>query len=260
MVTTALVGQKTKVPFCIVTARPGAAKMDNRSQVLFLLECGRSLSNRFRDMTIEVRGGQLDCVAWDDSGVEAVEPTGVEVVPRPVFDDHMVVDAITFPFLKRAVGDLEHAHCRRSRLVPLQGIRRDETPAPVGPRNGITGALGLGQGGEQFRCNNGCRMHPKQRTVFSPCLARALGERVLHGKEQFRRFVERMIRPIDAQQDHEEKDGADSQPHRGGCSADGPEKQTKILPPPMSEARHRPRWMRMTGARMGMTTAAHVAE
>ncbi len=258
MVTAALVGQETKVAFCVVTARPGAAEMDDRSQVLLLLERRRSLSDCFRDMAVEVSGGQLNCVAWDDSGVETVEPTGVEVVPRPVFDDHMVVDAIAFPFLKRAVGDLEHTHCRRGRLVPLQGIRRDETPPPVGSRHGITGALGLGQGGEQFRCNNGRRMYLKQRAVFSPCLARALGECILHWKEQFRRFVERMICPIDTQQDHEEKDGADSQPHRGWGSADDPQKQAEILPPPMSEVHHRPQWMRMGGARAGAAATGHV--
>lgn len=49
----------------------------------------------------------------------------------------------------------------------------------------------------------------KQRTVFLPCLAGTLGQRILHRKEQFRRFVERVIDPIDAQQDDEEKAGTD---------------------------------------------------
>jgi len=119
MVTAVLVGQETKVTFCVVTARPGAAEVDDRGQVLFLLECRRSSSDRLRYVTVEIRSGQFDRVAWDNSGIETVEPTGVKVVPRPVLDDHMVVDAIAFPFLKRAVGDLEHADCRRGRLVPL---------------------------------------------------------------------------------------------------------------------------------------------
>ncbi len=116
----------------------------------------------------------------------------------------------------------------------------------------------MSQGREQFGCNNGCRMYLKQLTVFSPCFAGALGERILHGKEQFRRFVERVISPIDTQQDHEEKGGTDSQPRRGWRSTDGPEKQTEILPPPMSEARHRPHWMGMAGARTGVAATAHV--
>jgi hypothetical protein len=33
-------------------------------------------------------------------------------VPRAIFDDHVVVDAVALPFLKRAVGNLEHADCR----------------------------------------------------------------------------------------------------------------------------------------------------
>lgn len=119
MVTAALLSQETKVPLCIVTAGPGAAEMDDRGQVLLLLERRRSLSDRFRYVTVEVRGGQLDGMARDDPGVEAVEPTGVEVVPWSVFNDHMVMDAVALSFLKRAVGDLEHAHCRRCRLVPL---------------------------------------------------------------------------------------------------------------------------------------------
>ena len=224
MVTAALVSQETKVPFCVVTAGPGAAEVNDCGQVLFLLECRRSLSHCFRDMAVEVCCGQLDCVAWNDSGVETVEPTGVEVVPGPLFNNHMVMDTVTLPFLKRAIGDLKHADCRRGRLVPLKRIRRDEAPPPVGSGHGITGTLGLGQGGQQFRCHNGCRMCLKQRTVFSPGLAGTLGKRILHRKEQFRRFVECVIGPIDAQQDDEEKAGTDGQPCRWWRSADGPKK------------------------------------
>src|SRR5574337_1435686 len=110
MVTAALVGEETKIPLCVVTASPGTAEMDDRCQVLLLLERRRSFPDRFRYVTVEIRGGQLDRVARDDPAVEAVEPTGVEIVPRPVFDDHMVLYTITLPFLKRAVGDLQHAH------------------------------------------------------------------------------------------------------------------------------------------------------
>lgn len=122
MVTAALVGDETKVPLRIVTTRPSAAKMDDRGQILLLLERCRPLSDRFRYVTVEERGGQLDRMARNDPGVEAVEPTGVEVVPRPVFDDDMVMDTIALSFLKRAVGDLKHADCRRGRLVPLEWV------------------------------------------------------------------------------------------------------------------------------------------
>ena len=122
MVAASLVGRETKAPLCVVTAHPGTAEVNDRGQVLFLLERRRALPHQFCHMTVEERGGQLDRVAWDDSGVEAVEPTGVEVVPGPVFNDDMVVDTVALPFVKRAVGDLKHADCRRGRLVPLQRI------------------------------------------------------------------------------------------------------------------------------------------
>lgn len=258
MVTAALVGQETKVPLCVVTAGPGTAEMDDRRQVLLLLERRRPIARRFCYVTVEVGGGHLDRVARDDPGVEAVKPAGVEVVPRPVFDDHMVVDTIALAFLKCAIGDLKHADCRRGRLVPLQGIRRDEPPAPVGSRHGITGALGLSQGGEQFRCNNRRRMCLKQPAVFLPRFARTLRERIFHWKEQFRRFVEGVIGPIDPQQDHKEEECADSQLHRGRCSADGSEKQTEISPLPMSESCQRPQRMRIAGASTGVALTGHV--
>lgn len=116
----------------------------------------------------------------------------------------------------------------------------------------------MSQSGEQVGGNNCCRMNFKQLAVFLPCLAGALAERIFYRKEQFRRFVKGVIGPINTQQDHEEKDGADSQPHCGWRSADGPEKQAEILPSPMSEARHRPHWMRMAGARTGVAATAHV--
>ena len=97
--------------------------MDDRGQVLLLLECCRSIRDQFYHVLVQERRGHLDRVAWNDSGVEIVEPTGVEVVPRAVFDDYMAMDTVTFPFLKRTVGDLEHADCRRGRLVPIKGIR-----------------------------------------------------------------------------------------------------------------------------------------
>lgn len=240
MVAATLVKREAKVPLCIVPASPGAAEMDDRSQVLLLLERHRSLCDYSGDITVEQRCGQLDGVAWQDPRVEAVEPTGVEVVPWPVFNDHMVVDTVAFPFLKRAVGDLEHADRRRGRLVPFQRIRRDDAPSPIGPCHRIAGAFGLGQCGKQLRCNDGCRMGLEQRAVFLPRLAGILAERLLHWKEQFRRFIERVINPIDSQEDNEEQEYADSQPCRRWRSTDGPEKHAEILPAPVREARHRP--------------------
>ncbi len=98
-------------------------------------------------------------------------------------------------------------------------------------------------------------MYLEERTVFPPCLAGALHERILYRKEQFRRFVVRVIGPIDTQQDYEKQEGTDAEPHCGWRSADGLKKQAKILPPPMSEARHRPQWMRTAGARRTATAA-----
>ena len=156
MVTAALMGGETKVPLRVIAACPGTAEMDDGGQVLLLLECHGSVANQFCHVAVKKRGRQLNRVAWDNSGIETVEPTRVEVVPRPIFDNHMVMDTVALRFLKRAVGDLEHADCRRGRLVPLEGIRGDEAPPPVGSSHGIAGALGLSQGREQFGCNSGC--------------------------------------------------------------------------------------------------------
>lgn len=102
-------------------------------------------------------------------------------------------------------------------------------------------------------------MDLKQCAVFLPCLAGILAERILHWEEQFRRFVERVIRPIDAQQNHEKQKGTDTQPCRGWRTADGPDKHAEILPPPMNEARHRPRWMSMAGtSQTGAAATGHV--
>lgn len=122
MVAAALVGYETKVPLRVITARSGAAEMDDCGQVLLLLERRRSVSDYFGHLTVEERGGQFDRVAGYDSGVEIVEPTGIEVVPRSDFDDDMVVDTVALRFLKRTVGNLKHADGRRGRLVPLEGI------------------------------------------------------------------------------------------------------------------------------------------
>ena len=64
----------------------------------------------------------------------------------------------------------------------------------------------------------------KQPAVFLPRFTRTLAERIFHRKKQFRRFVESVIRPIDAQQDHKKQEGADSQPCRGWRLTDGPKK------------------------------------
>ncbi len=259
MVTAMLARQEMKVPLCVIAAGPGAAEMYDRGQVLLLLERCRPISDRFCDVTVEVGGGQFDRMAWDDSGVEAVEPTRTQVVPWPVFDNDMIVDTVTLPFLKRAVRNLEHADRRRGRLVPFQGIRRNEAPSPVRSRHGVTGSFGLGQGGEQFRRHNGCRMCLKQCAVFSPCLAGTLGQCIFHRKKEFRWFVERVIAPINPQQDNEEKKGADPQSHRRWCSADCPEEQAEILPPTIRELRRRSPWLRTAGGRSaGMAAWRHV--
>jgi hypothetical protein len=98
----------------------------------------------------------------------------------------------------------------------------------------------------------------EQRTVFLPRLAGILAECLLHWKEQFRRFIKRVIGPIDPQQDDEKQEGADSKPCRGWRSTDSPEKRAEILPPPMNEACHRLHWVRMVRAsRAGVAARGH---
>lgn len=108
MGTTVLVRREAIVACDIVAAGSCAAQMNDRSQLLFLVEGGTSIPDQPRDISVEQRGGHLHGMAGNDSAIETIEPTGIEIVPRSLFDDDMVVDAIAFCFLERAVGDLKH--------------------------------------------------------------------------------------------------------------------------------------------------------
>ena len=144
-------------------------------------------------------------MARHDARVEAVEPTGVQIVPGAVFDHHMVVDAVALRLLKRPVGDLVHADRARRRLIPLQGIPR-RTPPPVGPRHGVASPFAWASAASSSGGDDGGRMFAEERAVFLPGLGGAFVERVVQGKEDFGRFVERVIRPVDAEPEEEKED------------------------------------------------------
>jgi hypothetical protein len=138
-----------------------------------------------------------------DAAVEAIEPTGIRVVPRTVLDHSMVMDAVTRGFLERPVRNLIHAHRARRWLVQRQGIPR-QMPPPVGPRHRIPSSFNLRQRSQQLGCHDRCRMFTEERAVLLPRLGWVLVERVVQRKEDFGGLIEYMIRPIDAEPEQQD--------------------------------------------------------
>jgi hypothetical protein len=99
-------------------------------------------------------------LAWHDPRMEQGRGT-------TGFDDSMVENVIALRLRQRRVGHLVHADGARSRLVDRERIR-GQTPPPIGPRNGIAGALDLGERGEQLRRDRGGGIFSKERRILSP--------------------------------------------------------------------------------------------
>src|SRR6266513_772716 len=74
-----------------------SAKMDDRREVLPLLQRGGRhavTGEDARDRAIQQRGGHLHRMSGHHTCVERVEPARVRVVPGPVLDYDVIVDAI----------------------------------------------------------------------------------------------------------------------------------------------------------------------
>ena len=93
-------------------AGSGSAEVDHGGQILFLPKRDRadpSGSDGTHDASIEPRRSQLDGMARYNAGIEAVEPTGIRVVPGAVFDHPMITDAVSRRFVEGPVRNLVHA-------------------------------------------------------------------------------------------------------------------------------------------------------
>ena len=109
----------------VVVARPGAAQVDHRSQLLLVLERsgGHSVPlERDRDTPVEVGRCEFDSVSRHHPGIQAIEPARSPTIPRPILRDSVIVNAIAPRFRKRSVGNLIHPDGARSRPVHLEGL------------------------------------------------------------------------------------------------------------------------------------------
>src|SRR5262249_58251485 len=108
---------------CIGVARAGSAQVDDRGEILLLIERRGADSlalERLGDAPIEERSGHLHGVARDDTRVEAVEPARARVVPGAVFDHHVTVDAGALRLPGPPGGDLGHAAGSRRQLLDAE--------------------------------------------------------------------------------------------------------------------------------------------
>src|SRR5581483_3585307 len=127
---------------------PLPAQMNDRSQVLLLLQGGKTHAAREQSLghgAVEICGCHLDRIARDYAHVETVEPARMPIVPAAVLDDVMVVNAIVLRLRKRPIRQLVHAHRARGRAVYLEGMRSPR-PAPVGTDDRVAGSFHLSQG------------------------------------------------------------------------------------------------------------------
>ena len=191
LVAAALVGGQAESPRGKSLAGPDPAQVNHGSQIPLLRERGGADPlplQRPRDVAIQECRGHLGGVAGDDAEVKAVEPARVRVVPWTVLDNDVIVNAIAARRAKRPVGDLVHAYCAGGRTIHVEGIL-GQTPAPVGPGDGIARALGLRERGEKVGRDDGSRMLAEDRPVPAPRLAGCLVEHAAHGEKQLGRLA-----------------------------------------------------------------------
>src|SRR5262249_57287556 len=140
---------EAEAPSCIGVAQAGSAQVDDRGEILLLIERRGADSlalERLDDAPIEERSGHLHGVARHDPSVETVEPARARVIPGAVFDHHVTMDAEALRLPERRVGDLVHADGARRWLVHPERIP-GESPPPIRPRPRISPALAPSHGG-----------------------------------------------------------------------------------------------------------------
>ena len=103
VIPTPLPVRQPKTASRVVTARAGAAQVDHRSQLLFVLESsgGHSVPlEHDRDGPIEVGRCEFDSVSGHNPGIQAIEPARSPTIPRPLLRYGVIVNAIAPRFCK----------------------------------------------------------------------------------------------------------------------------------------------------------------
>src|SRR6187200_3379165 len=97
VVAAALAADEPESAACVSLCGAGAAQVDDGREVLLLLQrsaAGAGPAENPCDRAVQQRGGHLHRMARHHAGIESVEPARLQVVPRSVLDDDMVVDAV----------------------------------------------------------------------------------------------------------------------------------------------------------------------
>src|ERR1700742_165423 len=196
-------------------ARPRAAQMDQGGERLLMRErrsCGPVALENQGDAAIQIRGGQLDRITGKNPRIEAVEPTGMPIVPRPVGNDSMIVDAIAAGLGKVAVGNLVHADRARCGTIDLKGLSRPR-PAPIGSGNRIPGTFNLRDGSKEIGLHHAGRVFLEQRPVLPPGFGGGLIKSAAYRKKQLRGLAGDLIDEVDG----EPKNQDDQRRHYDFC-------------------------------------------
>ena len=75
----------------------------------------------------------------------------------------------------------------------------------------------------------------KEPPIFTPCFAGAFMECPFNGEEEFGRFTDGVVGPIDREEHDEKHDPAESKPHDQRGLPDRADKGEEFLPPPVSK-------------------------
>ncbi|MBM2804440.1 MAG: hypothetical protein HW419_2333 [Deltaproteobacteria bacterium] len=89
-----------------------SAQVNHGSQFLLLrwAGLGRGTSSQSIDHAlVQVSGGHFRCMARQISSIEAIEPAGMQIVPRTLGHNRMISDAILPGLGESSVDDLKHA-------------------------------------------------------------------------------------------------------------------------------------------------------
>src|SRR5688572_4083665 len=116
MLSAALARLEPKAARGIDVAGRGAAKMNNRGELLLLRKSRRDAAplEDSGHAPVEVCRGELDRVPREHARIERVEPA--------VLAHRMAAHAIALRLGESAVGHLEKSHCARSRPIDLARI------------------------------------------------------------------------------------------------------------------------------------------
>ena len=250
MITALLVGREVEPARNERVPGTRSAEVDDSRKVLLLLPADRGASpgtDRSCDLTIEQGSSQLDGVARNNARVEAIEPTGMHIIPGAVFDHHMVVDAVAFRFSECAIGQLEHSDGTGSRSIPIERIP-GQSPAPIGPCHGIAGSFHLCQRGEEVGGNDSRRMLTKERPVFLPSGGRILIQGILQREQHFGRLIDRVVGPVQGSPETGDEDDANKKTWEGMSVSPRTEERSKVTPAASGEPPERGECEAATGA------------